>query len=162
VNAADQYMVVKALIVGLGEALVHVEKRVDQLRAEQSAKSFDTRFGGLVRTVTKAKIAFTSAGVLDYARQHYPHEVTEAWTETKIIDHPATVHPSVEATLRKRFKIQGDVVIDPESGEVIDFAMVVPQKEHWTANLTDDAKASAANAMLERLDSVTEILELES
>lgn len=52
-------------------------------------------------------------------------------------------------------------VIDSVSGEEWPWATVVPESVTWNVRLTDDVKIAAGNAILERIDTVTAMLELE-
>jgi len=144
-TAALKLAVLRAIKVGVDAAFEQATREVETLRAMTNAKSFDTEIGTVTWTVRKPTIDFLDGPLLEWAQENMPHE----------IDTSPRVRPTLKATLRKRFAVDGDTVIDPETGEEVDWAFVTPGSEFPTVKLTDEAKDNARQAILANLDTVT-------
>jgi hypothetical protein len=162
-NAAERLMALKALQVGVNAAVEEATREVDALREATSSKSFDTRFGTLVLTAPKPTIQFAVVDLHRWVKDNLPHEYIPAHTETVTVEHPASIHPTAEATLRKRCSIAKDgSVVDTETGELIEFASVTQRSPYWTGRLSDETKQEAVETVLSRVDAVTGLMVVES
>lgn len=135
----------KAVKQGVDAAIEQATRDVEMLRSMTGAKSFDTELGSVVWTVRKPSIGFLEQPLLAWAQENMPHEVE---TITR-------VRSTLAATLRKRFEIDGDTLIDTVTGEQIDWAFITEGSEFPTVKLTEAAKDNARTAILTNLDTVT-------
>lgn len=164
---ADAYLALRAIKAGIDAALAELEKEVGQVRAVYGSKSFDSPLGTLVWTNPPVPaLTFDPDALLEWARVNMPHEVIEERSEIipeHHVFHPAEVRSTLPKTLQKRFKARDGVVVDGDTGEVVDWAHQPEQTRtgHWTTKLTPEAKDDAAAAILARLDTLTGILQVE-
>lgn len=166
---ADIYMAIRVLEHAVKEAGKDLSAELDELREELGLDkaNFRTPYGLLVGTTVEATIEYHEDDrMVAYAREHYPHEVIEAWEEevpAYVIEHPASVRETLAKTLDGRVIVIDGRVIDKETGEELSFARYVPAKKGWSARITNDAKkavtAGLKAQMSEAISLVTKEIE---
>jgi hypothetical protein len=145
----DKLAAIRALIFGLQQAQKAAEEQVRAFRDLTGAKAFQTPFGKLEFRSNPPKIRFDESRLLAWAQKYMAHEVIPEHTITI----PATVRPTLLKTLEGRLTIEGDVVVDRETGEVVDFAFVAPGGADTVAfTLDPTVKGEVAAAVEERIE----------
>lgn len=160
---ARAFMAVKALAAALKAAADVLDDDLDRFVEEQGLvtpgggpPNFRTEFGLAVSTTRQDQEKWDQAAVVRLATADYPHEVVSAWTETITVDHPATVRETLYPTLRARCTVDGDDLVDKETGEVL--GRLIRGGHSYSARLTSDAKEQALDAVLNRLATLTAIV----
>lgn len=159
-------MAVRALEAGLKAARDELDQRLRDVADDLGVRGgFRTSFGDIRDSVTEPSISYDKARLVEWAKANLPHEYIAPWTETITVEHEADVHQTIYKTLENRLYLDGDTVVDRMTGENVDFAKVTPERKHWSAYLTHEAKAGARQAIMGRLDALTALVtgrELES
>jgi hypothetical protein len=149
-NPVDVLANVRALIFGLTESLQGLQDDVARYRSETRAKGFETDWGAVSFRKNPPKIKFNSK-LLAWAEENMPHEVIPDHVETI----PASVRPSLYKTLEERLAVDGDSVVDTQTGEVVDFATVEPGKpDSVVFTMPNPKKAEAVALVGERIEAV--------
>jgi hypothetical protein len=167
---ADIYMALRVLEHAVKEAGKDLSAELDQLRDDLGLDkaNFRTPYGLLVGTTEEAKIEYHEDDrMVAYAREHYPHEVMEAWEEevpSYVIEHPASVRATLAKTLDDRVTVIDGRVIDKETGEELSFARYVPARKGWSARITTDAKKAVTAGLKGQLSEAISLVtkEIES
>lgn len=142
-NPAERYAALRLLQEGIAGACDAAKAEADAWRKQVRAKSLETDFGQVSITRRKPSIRFDAARLVEWCRDEYPNLVQ---TVTSV---PATS----ETWLREhRFAIDGDAVVDVESGEVVEWAHVAPGSEYLTFRADAAAKAAAVAAVAGRVE----------
>lgn len=139
----DVYASLKLLMHGLKEAEADAAAAADEFRRSTRAKQLETDYGLVALTRRQPSIVVDDAALLHWAREHAPHAITES------------ISSAAKKALVGRWEIDGDDVVDPETGEVVEFASVKPGGESLTVRLTPEAKAFAAEVLTHHADTLT-------
>lgn len=142
-NAATRHAGLKALRAGLDEAIAQTQgDAVDDFRREGTDR-WRTPFGTVSIAMRQPQIRLDPAAFLAWVKRHRPTEVIT--TET--------VRTSYQDAVVKRLVIDGDDVIDPETGEVVEWASVQPGGHPYlSVRDANAAKAHAVQLVLGHLD----------
>lgn len=141
----DKLAAIRALVFGLQQAQRAAEEQVRAFRDLTGARSFQTPFGKLEFRSNPPKVRYDDARLLAWAQKYMAHEVVPEHTVTI----PATVRPTLLKTREGRLTIKGDVVVDRETGEVVDFASVSPGGADTVAFTLDPAVTGEVTAAVE-------------
>ena len=152
-NPAERYAALKLLEAGLKDALTAAAEDADAYRREVRAKALETDYGTV--TVTRRKptvVVLDDAKLIDWCEDELPHLVQRSIT------------PEGRAwLLGKRFVIADGDVIDPTTGETMDFLTAREGSEFLSFRPTPQARESAVAAVSSRLlDALTAELAIES
>ena len=140
----DVYASLKLLMHGLKEAEATAAAEADDFRRSTRAKQLETDYGLVALTRRKPTIVVDDAALLHWAREHAPHVITE------------TISTPAKRALLAGWEIAGDDVIDPDTGEVVEFASVKPGGESLMVRLSPEAKAFAADVLTSRAADLTQ------
>lgn len=163
----DQYADIRALIYGLEQLLKAAQTEVLTYRANTRSKSFETDWGAVEFRGGDVSISLPAADLLAWAEEHASHEV--------IPEHTVTVPAEVRSTLRTtllgdgkkpgRFRVVGDSVVDSITGEVVEWAHVIPAGQPVPVfKMPEEMKQAAARLVAERATLIAQAVspELES
>ena len=141
-NPAERYAALKLLESAVKDAAQTAKVEAEVYRQRVGAKSLESRFGDVYITRRKPTAVVDEAALLAWAEEHAPHIIVRA------------IDPTALASLKAGLKVDGDDVINAD-GEVVEWATARPGSEFLTWRAAADAKATAAAAVAERLDSIT-------
>lgn len=145
-NPAERYAALKTLNEGLDAALKTAQSEADEYRKQVRAKQLTTDHGLVYVTTSKPSVAILDqAGLLEWCAIHKP-DLIEQTIPTK----------ALTWLKANAWEVQGDDVVDRESGEVLDFAE--PKAggvESVSFRATPEAKAMAVEAVAARLEALT-------
>lgn len=142
-NPAERYGALKLLSEGIAAALKDAQADADAYRKSVRAKSLETDFGSVSITRRKPSIRFDSGPLADWCKDEYPELVKTT------ISIPATSETWLKDN---RFTIDGDDVLDTETGEIVEWAHVSPGSEYLTFRAEPTAKAAAVAAIASRVE----------
>jgi hypothetical protein len=125
-NPVEKYAALRALELGIGAAVAAAAMEVVEYRKQTRAKGFESDWGTIEFRSNDAKVQFNTPKLIAWAQEHMPHEIIPEHTEE--VTFPAALRPTLLKTLDKRFQIDGDEVVDTVTGEVVEFATVIPAK----------------------------------
>jgi hypothetical protein len=125
-NPVEKYAALRALELGIGAAVAVAAMEVAEYRKKTRSRGFESDWGTIEFRKNDAHLQFNTTKLIAWAQQHLPHEVIPEHTEEVIV--PAAARPTLLKTLDERFQIVGGEVIDTVSGEVVDFATIIPAK----------------------------------
>lgn len=137
--AAETYAALSALKAGIDAAIKEAGADALTFGNENGVKSFLTPFGAVTIVPKDPTIAFDEAALLAWVEANHPTEVETV----------KQVRPSFEKVLRDRFVIvKGETVLDPVTGEVVEFATVVaPGDPHISFPASKEQRAAKAEAV---------------
>ena len=141
-NPAERYAALRLLESAVKDAAQTAKAEAEEYRQAVGAKSLESRFGDVSITRRKPTAAVDEAALLAWAEEHAPHIIVRA------------IDPTALASLKAGLKVDGDDVINAD-GEVVEWATARPGSEFLTWRAAADAKAAAAAAVAERLESIT-------
>lgn len=101
--------------------------------AEFKVKSFATPLGNVTVANKDRAIGWDDKELVKWVQSRFPDE----------IEHTIRVRPAFQSVLAGRFVIAGSVVLDSETGEVIDFAFVTAPGEPYITYPDGKAKKAA-------------------
>lgn len=148
-NTVERLAALRALRHGLDSAIAVAEEEIRHVRQLTGARSFTTSLGSVTIAQRKPSIRLDSDAFLDWCRENAPGEIVES------------VRPSFEKAVKARLRVAGGDVVDGD-GVVVDYATATEGSEYITVKLSDDAKDSAAEQVLERVETLAGFLEVES
>ena len=141
-NAAEKYAALKLLEAGLKDALAAAADEADAYRQQVRAKALETDYGTV--TVTRRRpsvVVLDDDALLDWVAAELPNLIQ-----------PRSITAEARSwLLTKRFAVDGDVVLDPVTGEVVPFLGVKTGSEYLTFRPTAEARAAATEAVAGRL-----------
>lgn len=145
VTPAERLAALKAIAHGLDAAIDHAERAVLAQMGQTGADRFRTKLGPVSKIVRKPTIRFDDDKLIKFAEDVAPWEI-----ETR-----------VRRTFRSQFDVIDGAVIYKPTGEEVDFATVHPGTEGLTTRLSDEAKTTAEDLLITRIESVASLIELE-
>lgn len=144
-NPAERYAGLRLLAEGVQAALKTAAAEAEEYRRSVRAKSLDTDYGSVFVTVRKPSIAFDDAQLVEWCDEHYP----------ELVQTVRSVPTRSLTWLRdQRFRIEGDDVVDVETGEVVEWASVMPGSQSLTFRADPDARRVTVAQAQERIEAL--------
>ncbi|MDR1264345.1 MAG: hypothetical protein LBK42_01960 [Propionibacteriaceae bacterium] len=131
-NPAERYAVLKALIAALSEARAEAESDVLAVAAEVGVKSFSTPAGNVTVVTTSDTVEVDEQALAATLPAEQTMVVPKDWAL---------------AAAKKRLRIVQGLPVDADTGEVVDWATVLPggkRSLRWPA--TDEQRAAKTAA----------------
>lgn len=138
-NPAERLAALRLLEHGLKAAITEAQAEADDYRQHVGARALTTPWGEVGLTRRKPAIVFDDAALLEWCETNAPEAIRR------------TVPTEARRGLAAKLTIDGDDVVDPATGEVVEFASVRPGGESLRVALTGEAKDEAEAALLARL-----------
>ena len=155
-NPAETYAALKLLEHALKAAISDASMRAEDYARSVRAKSLETDHGTVTVTRRKPTVTVDEAALLEWAHAHRPDVIVRSINPSDMaeaVDVIAAHHPCLLTTAleplfvqgkRESLIVDGDDVIDHDTGETVSWATVKPGAEFLTARLSAEAKAAAA------------------
>lgn len=146
-NPIQRLAALKLVQESLAGVLKQAQAEADEFRKSVGATGFKTDWGTVSVAEYKPSVAFTDeAALVAYAQEYAPHLVE------------VSIPPEKKRWLAGQLAIDGEDVIDPNTGEVVAWAKVKPGYEVVSVRNTPEAKVRAAGLLGARVDQLTAVL----